>query len=98
MTLERFQEKAGVLVRNLETLIKGAEHIRHYLAVAFREQAAAYDAASKAIGETVAPENPLSMSTMTLTSDDATSMSASDGPRPESPVDAGDEATSAPAQ
>lgn len=78
LTLERFQDASGSLKRNLETLIKAAEDTRHYLAVAFQEQANAYDAAAKAIGPTKAPEAPLTMSTLTLNSPSAKTGNDSD--------------------
>jgi len=78
LTLERFQDASGALIRNLETLIKAAEDTRHYLAVAFQAQADSYEAAAKAIGPTKAPEAPLTMSTLTLNSPSAKTGDESD--------------------
>jgi len=78
LTQERFKEASSVLMSNLEKLITTAGDTKYYLSVAFKEQATAYNAAVKAIGD-VEPPTPLDLSAMTIADTEA------DATQPESP-------------
>jgi len=82
ITMDRFQEKATALRNNMEKLIKGAASMRHYLAVAFKAQADAYNAACEAIGPTEAPTEPLSLSNLTIDSTPKDPNSEAEAPSP----------------
>jgi len=79
LTQERFNEASSVLKNNLEKLITTAGDTKYYMSVAFKEQATAYDAAAKAIGD-VDPPTPLDLSSLTIADQDTES-----SPQPESP-------------
>lgn len=90
LTLEKFQDASGQLKSNLEKLIATASNTKYYLMVAFKEQAAAYKAASEAIGDVPPPSDTISLSKLEIgdagTTDDATSAAAVESPVPGSPA------------